>query len=108
MPSDFSWATSSCTWAVSAGPSAAVGSSMISTRALKWTARAIATAWRWPPDSHPTGVLRLVKRGLSRRITSRVADAIAESSSEPVRVSISRPRNTLAAASMLSASASVW
>ena len=86
MPSDFSWATSSCTWPVSAGPSAAVGSSMIRMRALKWTARAMATAWRCPPDSDPTGVLRLVNRGLSRRITSRVADAIAESSSAPVRV----------------------
>ena len=39
------------TCAVSAGPSAAVGSSMIRMRALKWTARAIATDWRWPPDS---------------------------------------------------------
>ena len=46
MPSDFNWATSSCTWAVSAGPSAAVGSSMIRIRALKCTARAIATDWR--------------------------------------------------------------
>ena len=81
---------------------------MISTRALNCTARAIATAWRWPPESVLTGVLRLVKRGFSRRITSRVADAIAVSSSEPVRVRISRPRNTLALASMLSASASVW
>ena len=36
MPSDFSWATSSCTWLVSAGPSAAVGSSMMRMRALKW------------------------------------------------------------------------
>ena len=34
-----------------AGPSAAVGSSMIRMRALKWIARAIATAWRWPPES---------------------------------------------------------
>ena len=108
MPSDFSWATSSCTWPVSAGPSAAVGSSMIRMRALKWMARAMATAWRWPPDSDLTGVLRFVNRGLRRCMTSRVADAMAESSSAPVRVSISRPRNTLAAASMLSASASVW
>ena len=49
---------SSRTWAVSAGPSAAVGSSMIRILALKWTARAIATAWRWPPDSDSTGVLK--------------------------------------------------
>ena len=33
MPSSLSWATSSRTWAVSAGPSAAVGSSMIRIRA---------------------------------------------------------------------------
>jgi len=32
--------------AVSSGPSAAVGSSMMRTSALKWTARAIAMAWR--------------------------------------------------------------
>ena len=81
---------------------------MIRMRALKWIARAMATAWRCPPDSDLTAVLRLVNRGFSRCITSRVADAIAESSSAPVRVSISRPRKTLPAASMLSASASVW
>ena len=46
MPSDFSWAMSSCTCSVSAGPSAAVGSSMIRILALKWTARAMATDWR--------------------------------------------------------------
>ncbi len=46
MPSDFSRATSSCTCPVSAGPSAAVGSSMIRILALKWIARAMATAWR--------------------------------------------------------------
>ena len=51
MPSFFSWRMRSRTWAVSAGPSAAVGSSMIRILALKWTARAMATAWRCPPDS---------------------------------------------------------
>ena len=44
----------------------------------------MATDWRWPPDSDLTGVLRFLKRGLSRRMTLRVADSIAESSSEPV------------------------
>ena len=68
----------------------------------------MATDWRWPPDSDLTGVLRFLNRGLSRRITSAVAAAIAESSSDPVRVRSSRPRNTLPAASMLSASASFW
>ncbi|KPI10546.1 protein of unknown function DUF1602 [Actinobacteria bacterium OK074] len=36
-------------------PSAAVGSSRISTRAPKYTARAMATDWRWPPDRVPMG-----------------------------------------------------
>ena len=96
MPSDFSWATSSCTCAVSAGPSAAVGSSMIRILALKWTARAMATDWRCPPDSDLTGVLRFVNRGLSRCITFRVADAIAESSSAPVRVQQLAPEEHVA------------
>ncbi len=108
MPSAFNWAMRSWTWVVSAGPSAAVGSSMMRILALKCTARAIATDWRWPPDSDLTGVLRFLNLGFSRCITFRVADAIAESSSDPVRVRSSRPRNTLPAASMLSASASFW
>ena len=81
---------------------------MIRIRALKWTARAIATDWRWPPDSDFTGTLKLLKFGLSLPMTSRVADSMAASSSDPSGVVISRPRNMLAAASTLSASASVW
>ncbi len=96
------------TWAVSAGPSAAVGSSMIRILALKWIARAIAMACRWPPDSDLTGVVKFVKFGLIRFMTFRVWSSIAESSSVPQRVISSRPRNMLAGASMLSASASVW
>ena len=46
MPSAFSCVMRSRTCAVSAGPSAAVGSSMIRILALKWTARAMATDWR--------------------------------------------------------------
>ncbi len=76
--------------------------------ALKWTALAIATDWRCPPDSDRTAVLRFLNLGFSRCITFCVADAIAESSSAPVRVRSSRPRKTFPAASMLSASASFW
>ncbi len=108
MPSDLSWVTRSRTSAVSAGPSAAVGSSMMRIVALKCTARAMATDWRWPPESDFTGVRRFLNRGFSRFISFCVAEAIAESSSEPNRVRSSRPRNTLPAASMLSASASFW
>src|ERR1700738_1960730 len=43
------------TWRLSATPSAAVGSSMMTMRAFQRSARAIATAWRWPPESSSTG-----------------------------------------------------
>ena len=86
---------------------AAVGSSMISARALKWTARAIATDWRCPPDSRRTGDLKFLKFGLSRPMTLRVADSIAASLREPAPL-ISLPRNTFAGASRLSASARSW
>ena len=76
--------------------------------ALKWTALAMATDWRCPPDSDLTSVFRFLNRGFSRCITFCVADAIASSSSEPKRVRSSRPRNTFSAASQLSASASFW
>ena len=86
IPSASSCRIRSRTWSVSAGPSAAVGSSMIRIRALKWTARAIATDWRWPPDSDLTGDLKFLKFGFRRCITLRVADSIAPSSSDPRRV----------------------
>ena len=50
-PLAFTWRMVSITIAASRTPSAAVGSSMISTRGLKTSARPIATVWRWPPDS---------------------------------------------------------
>ena len=50
---------------------------------MKCTARAIATDWRWPPESDLTAVRRFLNRGLSRPISCCVADNIAESSSEP-------------------------
>ena len=44
----------SSTWAVCDTPSAAVGSSMMTSLASRMTARATATDWRWPPESEPT------------------------------------------------------
>ena len=68
-------------------PSAAVGSSRISTLAPKWTAREIATHWRSPPDSVPMGWS-----------TSRRSMPIASSSSLQVffmnGMSIRRPLRT--------------
>ena len=81
---------------------------MIRILALKWTARAMATDWRWPPESDVTGTLKFWNLGLSRPITSRAASSMAASSSVPQRVISSRPRNMLDGASMFSASASVW
>ena len=37
---------------------------MIRMRALKWMARAIATDWRWPPESDFTGSLKRRKFGI--------------------------------------------
>ena len=47
--------TSSSTCWVCATPSAAVGSSRITTREFHITARPIATDWRWPPERLATG-----------------------------------------------------
>ena len=47
------------TCAVWLTPSAAVGSSRISSLASQSVARATATAWRWPPESEPTRSRRL-------------------------------------------------
>ena len=58
---------------------------MIRIRALKWIARAMATDWRWPPDSDFTGVLKFRKCGFRRPMTLRVADSIAASSRVPER-----------------------
>src|SRR6185369_9642568 len=46
--------TRSRTWRVCATPSAAVGSSRITTFEFHMTALATATDWRWPPDSPAT------------------------------------------------------
>ena len=47
--------TSASTCSVCATPSAAVGSSRITSREFHITARATATDWRWPPDKLATG-----------------------------------------------------
>ena len=108
MPSCSSVLMRSRTCSVSAGPSDAVGSSMMMMRALKWTARAMATTCRWPPESAFTGDLKFVKLGFRRAMTSRVAASMAPSSRLPMRVFSSRPRNMLVGASWFSVRARVW
>src|SRR2546423_11888313 len=66
----------SSTWRVSLTPSAAVGSSMITSRRAQVAARATATPWRWPPGRGSTAcVVDLVPslgsgevRGAPRRL----------------------------------------
>ena len=53
-PCSFSDLMRSSTLPTSLMASAAVGSSMMTMRASKAVARAIATAWRWPPESSST------------------------------------------------------
>ena len=92
MPSSLSWRTSSRTWAVSAGPRAAVGSSMIRIRALKWTARAMAIALPLAAGERLHGGLEVLEarvqaahdlagRRLHRRVVER-ADTRAQLAAE--------------------------
>src|SRR2546427_133991 len=92
MPSLLSCRMRACTCAVSAGPSAAVGSSLIRARAFKWIARAIATAWRCPPGSPRTGGFKVFEFGVRRPMTFRVAGSIAASASVVSRRSTSGTR----------------
>ena len=55
MPRSRAWAMKRSTTPASFTPSAEVGSSRITTLAPKWMARAMATDWRSPPESVPTG-----------------------------------------------------
>ena len=55
MPDSRAWAMKRRTTPASFTPSADVGSSRMTTFAPKWIARAIATDWRSPPESVPTG-----------------------------------------------------
>ena len=61
----------SITTSVCVTPSAAVGSSMITSRASAMTARATATPWRWPPESEPTG-WRIERTVVTERLAERL------------------------------------
>ena len=62
LPSSRRRTMRSSTWRDSRTPSAAVGSSRITTREANAAARATATAWRWPPDIRPTGAVEVGQR----------------------------------------------
>ena len=98
----------STTTSVWVTPSAAVGSSMITSRASAITARATATPWRWPPESEPTG-WRIERTEVTERPArvSRALRSIGDSLRMPKRPS-SSPRNMFATMSRLSQSARSW
>ena len=81
---------------------------MITSFASPITARATATAWRWPPESDPTG-WRIERIDVTDRpeSVSWAFSSIGVSSSTP-RWRISAPRNMLATMSRLSQSARSW
>ena len=105
--------TCSSTLRVCTTPSAAVGSSMNTTRFAHVTARQIAMPWRWPPDMFATRALvswiftprPLNASSLLRRIVDLSRNPSLPSS--PGR-SNSRPRNMFAAGSISAASARSW
>ena len=95
-----------CVWAT---PSAAVGSSMITSFASQSTAFAIATDWRWPPESEATGC-RIERTVVTRRLASvSPADFSIDSSSRKTpSFWRSRPRNMFCTMSRLLQSARSW
>src|SRR6201996_6802595 len=108
MPRPDSVSIRSSTTLVWVTPRAAVGSSMITSWAFCMTALATATAWRWPPDSEPTGW-----RSERTVTTERSARVCLACSSMPISSSCqcfssSRPRNMFCTMSRLSHRARSW
>ena len=101
--------TSSSTCCVCATPSAAVGSSRITSREFHITARATATDCRWPPDSVATG-WRIERIVVTARlfIVSAVLASITGSLSRWNQSCASRPRYMFWTTSRLSQSARSW
>ena len=99
---------SSSTTRVWVTPSAAVGSSMITSWACCMTALATATACRWPPDREPTGwrMERTVTTDRSASVCF-AANSMLISSSWKYFIS-SRPRNMFCTMSRLSHRARSW
>ena len=100
--------TSSSTWAVCATPSAAVGSSRMTTRLFHSTALAIATVCRWPPERLATSWRSdfTVRTERLARVSPAICSMVGSSSTMP-RV-FSRPRNMFWTMSRLSQSARSW
>ena len=110
--------TALSTWAVEATPSAAVGSSSNRIHDSVPTARAIAIAWRWPPESTPTFArtdfrVRTSNRSIASRALSsmsRVSRGRSMSGRNLVQPATtgSWPRNRLAVTSRFSHNACSW
>ena len=89
-------------------PRAAVGSSRTMTRAPKWTARAMETTWRWPPESWPTSTSTLGRSMPMSCSWLLVMVFISSSRSRPRLVVSSLPRKKLRHTDIWSTTARVW
>ena len=107
-PLSASCRTSSSTWAVCATPSAAVGSSRMTSRLFHSTALAMATVWRWPPERLATcWRIDLTVRTDSRSsVSPAIFSMVGSSRTRPLR--FSRPRNMFCTMSRLSHRARSW
>ena len=107
-PMSASRRTSSSTIFVWATPSAAVGSSMMTSFAFHSTDLAIATDWRCPPESEATG-WRIDLTVVTARLASVSCAAVSICSSSRMRwFRRSRPRNMFWTMSRLLQSARSW
>ena len=101
--------TRSSTWRVWATPSAAVGSSRMTSREFHITARATATDWRWPPERLATAcrIERIVVTPSVFSVSRRLR--LHQGSSSRRKPSwTSRPRYMFWTTSRLSQSARSW
>ena len=96
----------SSTSAVCATPSAAVGSSSTTRLGSPSSERAIATVWRWPPESELTGMRTVGMRAESWFISSQERTSMATSSRRAALSS--RPRNRFCTTSRFSHRARSW
>ena len=89
-----------------------VGSSRIITLDLKCIARAMATPWRWPPDSSPTSASGERRCRSTSAMAATLSSRIRRSSSQPTppseNFSGSRPMNMFRAIDMIGTMELYW
>ena len=111
LPASLIPRTKSSVFRVSVTDSPIVGSSRMTNSASKWSARAIATPWRSPPDIEPTNESGVTACEVKRRnssISLSVSARIAGTSSSPMRLVRSRPMKMFRQSDCWSARARSW